>query len=187
MQIWGLYGFLSPSLSYEISTTSQRRSAVLHQLHRAILTSPEPIPDTILALSILDTPHSNALSYARSNDPNIPNTYWLMPHYSCWSWPLPFIGTMDSVLARISKIEDSTPWGKKSDKIVWRGTAWFNSLGNANLRPKLLEVTKGKEWADVEELVWYNAGEKTKNAIPIEDFCTYKYIIYTEVFQSYLH
>lgn len=88
---------------------------------------------------------------------------------------------MDSILARISKIEDSTPWAKKIDKVVWRGTSWFNSLGNANLRPKLLEVAKEKEWADVEELLWYNGGEKAKNAIPIEEFCKYKYIIYTEV------
>jgi hypothetical protein len=107
-----------------------------------------------------------------------------MPHFSFWSWPLPFIGTMDSALRKISDIEDSTPWEKKIDKVVWRGTAWFNSVGNTNLRPKLLEVTKGKDWANVEDLVWFNNGEKAKNSIPIEDFCKYKYIVYTEVINS---
>ena len=85
-----------------------------------------------------------------------PEHHWLMPHFSFWAWPLPFIGTLDSALSRISFVEASTPWSKKIDKVVWRGTAWFNSVGNTNLRPKLLEVTKGKEWADVEDLKWYN-------------------------------
>ncbi|KAH8768815.1 glycosyl transferase family 90-domain-containing protein [Hyaloscypha finlandica] len=156
------------------------RNAVLHQLHRALITSPTPLPNTIITLSILDTPHTNALSFARSNDPQIPALYWLMPHFSFWAWPLPFIGTLDSALARISAVETSTPWSKKIDKVVWRGTTWFNSVGNTNLRPKLLQLTKGKEWADVEDLKWFNNGEKARNSLLIEDFCKYKYIIYTE-------
>ena len=37
-------------------TSVQERNAILHQLHRAIITSPAPLPDTIFALSILDSP-----------------------------------------------------------------------------------------------------------------------------------
>jgi hypothetical protein len=111
-----------------------------------------------------------------------------MPHFSFWAWPLPFIVTLDSALARISAVETSTPWSKKIDKVVWRGTAWFNSVGNTNLRPKLLQVTKGKEWADIEDLKWFNNAEKARNSLLIEDFCKYKYIIYTEVLQIlFLH
>jgi hypothetical protein len=139
------------------------------------------MPDTILTLSILDTPHSNALSFSRSNDPQIPQTSWIMPHFSFWAWPLPFIGTLDSALSRIATVESSIPWSKKIDKAVWRGTIWFNSVGNANLRPMLLEVTKGKEWADVEDLTWFTNADKASNSLLIEDFCKYKYIIYTEV------
>ena len=104
-----------------------------------------------------------------------------MPHFSFWSWPLPFIGTLDQALAKINRVEKETPWEKKIDKVVWRGTAWFNSAGNTALRPNLLQVTKKKEWADVENLEWENNGQAAKNAIGIEDFCKYKYIIYTEV------
>jgi hypothetical protein len=126
------------------------------------------MPGTILTLSILDTPHSNALSFSRSNDPQIPQTFWIMPHFSFWAWPLPFIGTLDSALSRIATVESSIPWSK-------------NSVGNANLRPMLLEVTKGKEWADVEDLTWFTNADKASNSLLIEDFCKYKYIIYTEV------
>jgi hypothetical protein len=104
-----------------------------------------------------------------------------MPHFSFWSWPLPFIGTIDEALAKIDRVEEETPWEEKIDKVVWRGTARFNSAGNKALRPNLLQATKQKEWADVEDLEWENNAQAAKNAIGIEDFCKYKYIIYTEV------
>lgn len=106
-----------------------------------------------------------------------------MPHFSFWSWPLPFIGSVDQALSRIARVEAvyAGRWRDKIEKVVWRGTAWFNSIGNTNLRPKLLEITKGKAWADVEDLKWVSNGENATNAIGIEEFCKYKYIIYTEV------
>ena len=107
--------------------------------------------------------------------------YWLMPHFSFWSWPLPFIGTMDEALARIEQVEKQQPWENKIGKAIWRGTHWFNSVGNIDLRPKLLSTTAGKEWADVESLEWGINAENARNAIGIEDFCRYKYVIYTEV------
>jgi hypothetical protein len=91
---------------------------------------------------------------------------------------------MDTALSSIAKLEASTPWEEKIDKIVWRGTAWFNPVVNSDLRKKLLEVTKGKAWADVEELAWGNGGEEAENALRIEEFCRYKYIVYTEVSTS---
>jgi len=70
-------------------------------------------------------------------------------------------------------------WEEKIDQAVWRGTAWFNPIWDIGLRPKLLDTTKGKEWADVE--IWKEGGG---NTIPVDGFCRYKYIIYAEV--SYL-
>lgn len=154
------------------------RDAVLHQIQRAITTSPTPLPDTIFTYSIIDNPRQNSWSFSR--DPKMPGNYWIMPHFGFWSWPLPFIGTMDEALSKISKTEKETPWEKKIDKVVWRGTAWFNSIGNTALRPHLLAATKGKEWADVENLEWESNSKGANNSIKIEDFCRYKYIIYTE-------
>ncbi|CZT44505.1 uncharacterized protein RSE6_04679 [Rhynchosporium secalis] len=154
------------------------RDAVLHQIYRAIITSPTLLPDTIFTYSIIDYPRQDAWAFSR--DPNMPGDYWVMPHFSFWSWPLPFIGTMDEALAKISNVEKNTSWDKKIDKVVWRGTAWFNSIRNTNLRPQLLKATKGKEWADVENLQWVSETKGANNSISIEDFCKYKYIIYTE-------
>ena len=162
-------------------TNVKERDAILHQIHRAIVTSSEPFPDTIFAFSILDTIRQNSWCFARSNDPNIKGNYWVMPHFSYWSWPKSFIGTIDEAVSRIEILEKDIPWSKKINKVVWRGTAWFNSIGNKQLRPNLLAATKDKAWANVEISEWGTNADSAKNAIRIEDFCRYKYIIYTEV------
>ncbi|KAF2503253.1 hypothetical protein BU16DRAFT_569124 [Lophium mytilinum] len=156
------------------------RTAVLHQLHRALLTSPEPLPDTVFALVVNDNPKNNSWSFARPSKEPVGMNYWLMPHFSYWSWPLPFVGMMSDVLSKIAFVEETIPWESKVDKAVWRGTPWFNPAGSPNLRPGLLEAAGGqKQWADVQSLKWESGG-KAKNAIAIEDFCKYKYVIYAE-------
>lgn len=104
-----------------------------------------------------------------------------MPHFSFWSWPISFIGTIDEALSKIERIEKNTHWTDKIDKAVWRGTGWFNTVGNKDLRPSLILKGKEKEWADIEALKWNTNGESAENAIGIEDFCKYKFIVYTEV------
>lgn len=88
---------------------------------------------------------------------------------------------MDEALERIRLTEKAMPWERKIDKIVWRGTPWFNPIGNKNLRPGLLKVTKGKEWADVQSLQQISPNEQGGISMNIEEFCKYKYIAYTEV------
>lgn len=97
-----------------------------------------------------------------------------MPLFGHWSWPLSEIGTFEKVLQRITQVEVETPWAKKIPRAVWRGTTHFNPLGNPRLRPNLLAAARGKPWADVESL-------SSEQPLRIEDFCKYKYIIYTEV------
>lgn len=83
---------------------------------------------------------------------------------------------MDDILDRISAVEDDMTWDEKIDQAVWRGTSWFNPLGYPNLRKDLLRATKGKEWADILAL----EGSEDANALSIEEFCRYKYVVYTE-------
>lgn len=98
----------------------------------------------------------------------------------------------------------------KIPKAVWRGTTWFNSVHNPRLRANLLAATKDQPWADVEALQWGGTaksptsssiggknkkkggngdgggeeggggGRTASNALPIEDFCRYKYVLHTE-------
>ncbi len=91
------------------------------------------------------------------------------------------ISAMDEALAKIDRIENSTSFEQKIDKAVWRGTDSSSSVGNTALSPDLLAIAKSKEWADVEVLNGEAKGERANNSIGVEDFCKYKYIIYTEV------
>lgn len=152
-------------------------------MHRALITSPTPLPDTIFSLNFQDSPFGTAWSYSRPADqPPSPSTRaFLMPHFSFWSWPLPFIGSMWRASAAIARLESSLPFAKKTPKAVWRGTAWFNSVHNPQLRQNLLKAVKDKtwDWADVETLNWTGDSNAT-NALMIEDFCRYRYVVHTE-------
>lgn len=172
------------------------RAAALHQVHRALLTAPEPPPgDTVFALNFQDQPFGSAWGYARQADPRSRPGYddgdrhartFLMPHFAFWAWKLPFVGSVRRAAAAVEEIEGrGADFASKIPRAVWRGTAWFNSVQNPRLRQDLLRAAKGRPWADVEALKWDTKpganGEKTaSNSLAIEDFCRYKYVLYTE-------
>lgn len=176
------------------------RTAALHQLHRAILTQPpsdSPLPNTLISLNFQDQPFGTSWAYSRQADPqsrpgatdgDANARTWLMPHFSFWAWKLPFIGSMGRAAEAIASLEAATSsFANKIPKAVWRGTTWFNSVHNPRLRANLIGATKDKPWADVEALKWDTVSTDTKNgertasnSLMIEDFCKYKYVLYTE-------
>ena len=64
----------------------------------------------------------------------------------------------------------------KIPKAVWRGVVWTNEW----VRKPLMEVSRNKIWADVEEVSWDSGAKDHDNMIPIEDFCRYAFILHTE-------
>jgi hypothetical protein len=87
------------------------------------MTSPDSIPDMIFSFSVIDNPSVDMWSFSRSNHPDtVTENYWVMPHFTFWSWPLQFIGAVDEALGKIEDVERQTPWEEKIDKAVWRGT-----------------------------------------------------------------
>ncbi|OIW29293.1 hypothetical protein CONLIGDRAFT_655209 [Coniochaeta ligniaria NRRL 30616] len=176
------------------------QTATLHQLHRAIITSPAPLPDTIITVNVNDQPFGSAFSYTRpafrpapsgSHGPPLTRAF-LMPHFSFWTWPLPSIGSVSRVAAALSAMESQVPFRSKDHRLAWRGTMGWNSPHYPGLRENLLRVTEQAKWADVQALHGYgleaphntNASEEfnsmRSNALMIEDFCRYKYVLYTE-------
>ncbi|KAK5629134.1 hypothetical protein RRF57_004849 [Xylaria bambusicola] len=197
------------------------RSATLHQMANALLTWPRPspsspssspsshIPNTIFAFNHHDDPLPNTFSYSRPADPVLlttpsgsPKRFFPIPHFSFYSWPLPFIGSMQRAAHQISLLESSLPFSEKIPRAVWRGTTWFNNPRAGRLRQNLVRAfgtsedsanpnrEKARKWVDIESLDWSSSGLKrgrgdsgernATNALRIEDFCKYKYIIHTE-------
>ena len=142
------------------------------------------MPDTIISLSINDSPTNNSWTFARPSHRSENDNYWLMPHFGFWSWPVQYVGSLDEALYKIEKIERAASWNSKIAKAAWRGTQQFNPTANPNLRFNLLQVSKGKEWADIQASQTGDGAVEDSNIIPIEDFCRYRYIIYTEVRDS---
>lgn len=110
-----------------------------------------------------------------------------MPHFSFWAWRLPFVGAFSRVTAAVDRMETELSFDQKDPRVVWRGTLGWNSAHYPGLREKLLRVTEGAGWADVQALDGYGEVDQNgnvstpSNALMIEDFCRYKYVLYTEV------
>ncbi|KAI1442903.1 hypothetical protein F5Y02DRAFT_231702 [Annulohypoxylon stygium] len=158
----------------------QHRSATLHQIAAALLTAPvdEPLPDTIFALNHEDDPLSPALSYSRPADPAFNNPskrFFPMPHFSQYSWPSPTIISLPHASRLITSLESTLPFASKPSLAIWRGTTHFNHPLSGPLRQNLVSSTHGKPWADIEPL-----HANHSNALPIWDFCRYRYVIHTE-------
>jgi hypothetical protein len=132
---------------------------------------------------INDSPKNNSWVFATPNKVDRRYNTWLMPHFGFWSWAGKGkdmgLGAADEVFERISAVESSTPWEKKTDKVVWRGTPWFNPVGHPTLRQDLLKASKNREWADIEALNVTTQGTHS-NAVRIEAFCSFRYVVYTE-------
>ncbi|PKS07655.1 hypothetical protein jhhlp_006261 [Lomentospora prolificans] len=168
----------------------ERQLAALHQIYRAITSSPTPLPNTTFSLSIHDSPLPNSFVYARPAHDQPSSTYstskahsFPMPHFSAWSWALPFLNSLPAASSTITNLESTLPFSKKNPRAIWRGTPWFaNPLGvNPHLRQDLIRVAgKATSWADVQALDWTTNSASASNGLPIQDFCRYKYIIHTE-------
>lgn len=179
-------------LTLYLSVCLQSRTAAIHQLHRALVTSPEPVPDTYFSINFQDQPFGTAWGYSRAINPafrskDSDERQFLMPHFSFWAWRLPFVGSIGRAAAAIDRLERETypSFHDKIARAAWRGTTWFNSVHSPRLRQNLLAVAKGQSWADVEALDWVGGGgqaggQNATNALAIEDFCRYRYVLHTE-------
>ncbi|KAI0406450.1 hypothetical protein F4802DRAFT_96700 [Xylaria palmicola] len=184
------------------------RSATLHQIANAVLTWPRPassapgaspfahIPDTVFAFNHHDDPLPGTFSYSRPADPALataadgaPKRFFPAPHFSFYAWPLPFVGSLPRAARAIAGVEAALPFAAKIPRAVWRGTTWFNNPRAGRLRQNLVRAfgtrdaaaAARRRWADVEALDWTGGAERNAtNALRIEDFCRYKYVIHTE-------
>lgn len=100
-----------------------------------------------------------------------------MPDFGYFSWPMDLVGAYDQI--RIEIIQNQKRWEDRMPKLLWRGVLWTNKI-----REKLIEVTRNKPWADVEEIKWEGAAqiptEFARLAMPIVDHCDYQYLMHTE-------
>jgi Glycosyl transferase family 90 len=154
--------------------------ALLQAIYRAILTSPESIPNTEFSFSIsdwADPDHLNKTIWSLSRLAS-QEQKWAMSDFGYFSWPMNgLIGSYEQVRAKISEREPT--WEDKINKALWRGLVKNNAK-----RKDLINVAQGKEWSDIRGVEWTNAKTLTKAsqkyAVSMVDHCAYRYLVGTE-------
>ncbi|KAK6517481.1 hypothetical protein TWF281_004133 [Arthrobotrys megalospora] len=151
-----------------------RGFATLMAMHRAIVTSPEPLPNIEFTFNTADYIERPAATwtYARRSNETL---NWLMPDFGYWSWPEPKVGSYDEIRIKALLAEEAIPWEKKIQKIVWRGATL-----KLPVRLALLNQTMGATWADVKALDWKDAESKQHDLLSMSDHCHYRFVAHTE-------
>ncbi|KAF1808405.1 hypothetical protein P152DRAFT_373765, partial [Eremomyces bilateralis CBS 781.70] len=171
-----------------------RSLGILHQIHRAISSCTDPIPDIEFSFSVddmADPDGDTATIWAFSRLPH-KKKQWVMPDYNYWSWPMdpgplhtrddnnssPVVPAAPSPLSPrdfFSPTSGDRSFDAKLPLLIWRGA-------NLNdVRDSLLRVTApNPPWADVLELNWLNASELQSRIISMPTHCRYRFVVHTE-------
>ncbi|KAK3614225.1 hypothetical protein LTR56_027387 [Elasticomyces elasticus] len=159
----------------------ERSKATLQNINRAVLTSPDPVPNMEFSVKINDRygltakfPNATTWVFSRNITDVAMKQVWLMPDFNFWSYPR-VAGSYADFQRQTLRIGDD--FAAKEDKLVWRGTINFNF----KLRDALIQQTKHQPWADVRKVAEdSNDEESLRNHISMPDHCKYKYTIHTE-------
>ena len=100
-----------------------------------------------------------------------------MSDFGYWSWPLDLVGEYQQIRDEITTSE--LPFEAKKKQVVWRGSVKTNEQ-----RKKLVKLTEGKVWADVQGIEWATATEVQPSdkdkTLTIPENCQYQFLIHTE-------
>lgn len=153
-----------------------RELATLQAIYRAVTTSPQPLPNIEFVFNTDDIifEHQPIWAYARKAEHD---HIWLMPDFGFFSWPETHAGSVSEVQMQAVEREDTDHffWRSKVDKLLWRGA----TMGLA-VRDRLLDLTQGKEWADVIALDWHNTESMSHDLKSMIQHCDYRYLAHVE-------
>ena len=158
-------------------------SAILHAIHRAMMTSPAVLPNAEIVLNCWDKAVETGALWALTRAEPATNVTWLMPDFGFWSWPEPKTGAFTEIRRKAVAMEESADenpsgiaWSRerKIPKLLWRGAL----IGG--LRQGLVDKTKGQDWADVELITWADKEGIARKRKDTDEHCQYKFLAYTE-------
>ncbi|KAF7187872.1 Protein O-glucosyltransferase 2 [Pseudocercospora fuligena] len=165
--------------SLRLSGYQERSLGILNLLHRALESATaggEKLPTIEAAIVLQDLswpPTQNGTetfwTWTRELGNSTYDRLWLIPNFDFWA--AKGLGSYrDARLEAFArdKVE-------KIPKVIWRGNP-VNENINEKLRSRLLNMTEGKQWADVH---YYNVSTG-ENSMPIRDMCNYTMTVHTE-------
>lgn len=155
-----------------------RTIATLNALQRAITAYGGELPNVEFTFDVHDaalvTPDGNQTTWAYTRRPH-QEKLWIMPDFGLYAWPDVGLRSYSELQMILDNEEDD--FMAKIPKIVWRGSL---AVGSHDVRSGLVEHTKGKEWADVQELDWHNKTNIQERLLSMPDHCQYMFLAQTE-------
>ena len=174
---------------FQIYVTNLKRGyftrgiGLLQAMHRAMLTSPEPIPNIQFAFFSVDIVR-NVTGWALTRRSDDLET-WLMPDFGYFSWPEPKISSYNHVQRRAREMEEGSPhggpnqktwpWKDKIPRLIWRGSKGTEEMP----RRALVRAAAGEPWGDARPVNWDPKGDQA-HVLTMADHCKYKYVAHTE-------
>lgn len=156
----------------------QRHRATLLEIHRAISTAPEPVPNIEFSIRIndvvaLDNQHPDTTVWAYSRDIHNPvhDQLWTIPDFNFWSYP-GVAGSFKDFQHKALQLGGN--FASKIPEVVWRGTISYNP----ELRRALLRQAQGQPWSAIASVDQQSSDQAER--ISIEDHCRYKLAVHTE-------
>ncbi|EMC91683.1 hypothetical protein BAUCODRAFT_126678 [Baudoinia panamericana UAMH 10762] len=162
----------------------ERSHATLHQIQRAILASPERLPNIEFSVKINDLlglnyehPNINVTvwGFSRNISDPVMDQVWVVPDFNFWDYPR-VAGSFSDYQQQAIEIKQDR-FEDKKDLLVWRGTVGFKP----ELRWPLIMQTAGQPWSDVHRLdTEMTTPDQLQHKISMPDHCRYKYSVHTE-------
>lgn len=152
-----------------------RVQAVLADLHRAIITSPERLPDIEFLFSTADSAPDGKYTPVFGLSRGIDERQFLIPDFGYWSWPEPHVNGFTSFEDQAQILEKETPWSKKKKQLFWRGAAKLNDE-----RGQLVAMSEvhNTTWGNVRNIDWENL--KDDDRYDMADHCQFQFLAHIE-------
>lgn len=151
-----------------------RVAAVLADLHRAILTSPERLPDIEFIFNTADSAPPENYTPVLGLCRGLEERAFLISDFGYWAWPEPLVNGFAEFENQVERIEEDVPWEEKKDQLFWRGNVDMNPE-----RQHLVSISDehNETWGNVRHIDWGNLqGERYDMA----DHCRFKFVAHIE-------
>lgn len=155
-----------------------RTIATLNAIQRAVTAYSGTLPSIEFSFSV----HDHATGEGNSNRTTWAYTrrqheekLWLMPDFGMFAWP--DVGLRSYAELQTILDHEEEDFIGKVPKLVWRGSL---AVGSHDVRSGLIEHTKDKEWADVQELDWSNKTNIQERLLSMQEHCSFMFLAQTE-------
>jgi hypothetical protein len=152
-----------------------RVQAVLADLHRAILTSPERLPDIEFLFNTADSAPSEKYTPVFGLSRGLEERAFLISDFGYWAWPEPLVNGFTEFENQVDRVEEEVPWEEKKDQLFWRGNVRMNPG-----REHLVSISEqyNETWGNVRGIDWGDLKEGSR--YDMADHCQFKFLAHIE-------